>query len=89
MKFEIPLIPDVDPSGGVIAIDPLVYGGRLQWRKPHTIAVIRKNAGLLPVEELAAAMGWSLSRLLRIAREERIDLSYPRVKRREVEPRGA
>lgn len=89
MKAETPLIPDVDPSGGILTIDPLIYGGRLQWRKPHTIAVIRKNAGLLPAEELAAAMGWSLSRLIRIAREERIDLTYPRIRRREIEPRGA
>ena len=88
MKAETPnLIPDVDPSGGIIYIDPLVYGGRCQERKPLTISVLRKNAGRMPAGDIAAAMGWSLTRLRRIAAQERIDLSFPRVK--ELEPRGA
>ena len=92
MKAETPLIPDVDPSGGVLVIDPLIYGGgRWHWRKPNSIAVIRKNAGLMPADKLAAAMGISEARLRRIAREEHIDLTFPRPDQRkeEHEPRGA
>lgn len=90
MKAEHALIPDIDPSGGIISVDPLIYGGRPQERKPFTISVLRKNAGRLPEGEIAAAMGWSLSRLRYIAARERIDLSFPpRVKRKEIEPRGA
>lgn len=47
---------------------------------PHTrdtLGTIRRNAGKMPAAQLAAELGWSLSRLERVARAYGYDLQCP------------
>lgn len=43
---------------------------------PDTLNTIRKNAGKFPPATIAEALGWSLARLERAARERQIDLNH-------------
>ncbi len=41
---------------------------------PSTLGTIRRNAGRMPAAQLARELGWSLTRLERVARENGYDL---------------
>ena len=77
--------PD-DP--GVPANDnPIVFGEVFQELTPHTLQLIKMNAGKLPAINIARALCWNVKRLQRIADAHGIDLYYRAPS--EIEPRGA
>lgn len=71
--------------------DPIVYGKNPAPHDRSTIRTIRLNAGKMPAQEIADALGWTLHRLETCASANRIDLTCPprETQEREAEPRGA
>ena len=49
-----------------------------------TLRVIRRNAPNIPRDKLAEAMGWTLTRLERVAKEQNIELKPPSVRASDV-----
>jgi hypothetical protein len=66
------------PDAPVLGRKPAPYDS-------DTLKMINRNAGKVCAAEIAAALCWPLSRLQRVARENRINLALER----EREPRGA